>query len=205
MHPLKRASIFLLAYCLVVAMSEAALAAGSAVKQAVAAHDAQHDFDWEFGTWKTHVRRRLRPLSGTEAWAEYDGTSVISRIWGGKANLVELEVDGTQGHMELASLRLYDPDSKQWSLNVASSRGGGLGVPTVGGFKDGKAEFYDDETFGGKPIRVRFVISDVKPDSAHFEQAFSADGGKTWETNWIADDVRVREAAAMPLPKSKSL
>jgi hypothetical protein len=205
MHPLKRASLFLLGYCLIVAASEAALAAGTAVKQAVAAHEAQHDFDWEFGTWKTHVRRRLHPLSGTDAWAEYDGTSVVSRIWGGKANLVELEVDGAQGHLELASLRLYDPDSKQWSLNVASSRGGGLGVPTVGGFKDGKAEFYDDETFGGKPIRVRFVISDVKPDSAHFEQAFSADGDKTWETNWIADDVRVKGDGAMPAPKSKSL
>jgi hypothetical protein len=205
MHPLKRVSLFLLAYCLIVAVSEAALAAGHAEAQVIGARDGQHDFDWEAGTWKTHVKRRLHPLSGTEAWAEYDGTSVISRIWGGKANLVELEVDGPQGHLELASLRLYDPDTRQWSLNVASSRGGGLGVPTVGGFKDGKAEFYDDETFGGKPVRVRFVISDVKPDSAHFEQAFSADGGKTWETNWIADDVRVKDVGAMSAPKSKSL
>ena len=198
MHPLKRASILLLAYCLVVGLSAAALAATDAAMHAAAARDGSHDFDWEFGTWKTHVKRRLHPLSGTEAWAEYDGTSVVSRIWGGKANLVELEVDGPQGHLELGSLRLYDPDSHQWSLNVASSRGGGLGVPTVGGFKDGRAEFYDDESFGGRPIRVRFVISDVKADSAHFEQAFSADGGKTWEINWIADDLRVQAAPAVP-------
>jgi hypothetical protein len=66
----------------------------------------------------------------------------------------------------------------------------------VGGFKDGRGEFYDDETFAGKPIRVRFVISDVHPNSAHFEQAFSTDGGKTWETNWIADDLRVQSGAA---------
>jgi hypothetical protein len=202
MHPLKRASLFLLVYCGVVGLSAVALAATDAAVHATAGRDVSHDFahafDWEFGAWKTHVRRRLHPLTGTDAWAEYDGTSVVSRIWGGKANLVELEVDGAQGHLELASLRFYDPDSRQWSLNVASSRGGGLGVPSVGGFKDGRAEFYDDETFGGKPIRVRFVISDVRPGSAHFEQAFSADGGKTWETNWIADDVRVQPAPAVP-------
>jgi hypothetical protein len=159
------------------------------------AHDFAHDFDWEVGVWKTHVKRLLHPLSGAGTWTEYDGTSVVSRIWGGKANMVELEVDGPQGHLELASVRLYDPDAKQWSLNVASSRGGGFGVPAVGGFKDGRAEFYDDETFGGKPVRVRFVISDVHADSAHFEQAFSADGGKTWELNWIADDTRIKGAA----------
>ena len=202
MHSLKRTSMFLLVYCGIVGLSAAALAATDAAAPAAVARDGQHDFDWEFGTWKTHVKRRLHPLTGSDAWGEYDGTSVISRIWGGKANLVELEVDGPQGHMELASWRLYDPDTHQWSLNVASSRGGGLGVPTVGGFKDGKAEFYDDETWAGKPIRVRFVISDIKPGSAHFEQAFSADGGKTWELNWIADDVRMQGTPAMPRPQS---
>ena len=124
MHPLKRASLFLLAYCGIVGLSAAALAATGSAAPAAGSQDAQHAFDWEFGTWKTHVKRRLHPLSGSEAWAEYDGTSVISRIWGGKANLVELEVDGPQGHLELGSLRLYDPDTHQWSLNVASSRGG---------------------------------------------------------------------------------
>jgi hypothetical protein len=199
MHPLKRAALYLSVYCGIVGLSAAALAATEAAVHGAGSQDPQHAFDWEFGTWKTHVRRRLHPLSGTEAWAEYDGTSVVSRIWGGKANLVELEVDGPAGHLELASWRLYDPETRQWSLNVASSRGGGLGVPTVGGFKDGKAEFYDDETFDGKPVRVRFVISDVKPGSAHFEQAFSPDGGKTWELNWIADDVR-ETAPAAPAP-----
>jgi hypothetical protein len=160
------------------------------------AHDFARDFDWEIGTWKTHVKRLVHPLTGSTTWAEYDGTSAIRKVWGGKANLVELEVDGSAGHLELISLRLYDPDAHQWSLNVASSRGGGLGVPSLGGFKDGKAEFYDHETWGNKPILVRFVISDVHPDSAHFEQAFSADDGKTWEVNWIADDTRLKGATA---------
>ncbi len=80
---------------------------------------------------------------------------------------------------------------------MASSRGGGLGVPTVGGFKDGRGEFYDHETWGQKPILVRFVITRTDADSAHFEQAFSADDGKTWELNWIADDMRIKDAAIL--------
>lgn len=196
MGTLKRIMAFLLYGSFVLSLPLAGHAGQGTDAPAVSTRDGQHDFDWEFGNWKTHVKRRLHPLSGPENWAEYDGTSVIRRIWGGKANMVELEVDGPQGHLELLSLRLYDPDSHSWSLNVASSLGGGLGVPTVGGFKDGHGEFYDDETFAGKPVKVRFVISDVKPDSAHFEQALSPDGGKTWVTNWIAEDTRIPDAVA---------
>jgi hypothetical protein len=158
--------------------------------------DGQHDFDFEIGTWKTHVSRLLHPLSGSTAWAQYDGTSVVSKIWNGRANLVELEADGASGHLELASLRLYNPESHQWSLNVLSSQSGVLGVPTVGEFKNGRGEFYDQEPFGGRVIWVRFVISDMTADSCHFEQAFSDDGGRTWEVNWIATDTRVKPCVA---------
>jgi len=156
-----------------------------------AAHDPQHDFDFEIGDWKTHVKRLVHPLTGSTEWAEYDGTTVVQKVWDGRANLVQLEVDGPKGHLELASFRLYDPETHEWSLNVASSRSGSLGVPTVGGFKDGRGEFYDKESWDGKPIVVRFVITPRSPDAIHFEQAFSADDGKTWELNWIADDTRV--------------
>ena len=154
--------------------------------------DGPHDFDFETGTWKTHLTRLLHPLSGSHTWATYDGTTVVRKVWDGRANLVELEADGPAGHLELLSLRLYNPDAQQWSLNVASSRGGNLGAPTIGAFKNGRGEFIDQETFNGRAILVRFVISDIKPDSCHFEQAFSDDGGKTWEVNWIATDVRVK-------------
>ncbi len=154
--------------------------------------EGQHDFDFELGTWKTHVARLLHPLSASDTWAQYDGTSVVSRIWNGRANLVELEADGPSGHLELASLRLYNPESRQWSLNVFSSQSGVLGVPTVGEFKDGRGEFYDQETFGGRVIWVRFVISDITANSCHFEQSFSDDGGRTWEVNWIATDTRIK-------------
>lgn len=157
--------------------------------------DGSHDFDFEMGTWKTHVSKLVHPLSGSKVWAQYDGTSVVSKVWGGRANLVELEADGPQGHLELASFRLYNPQAHQWSLNVASSRGGSFGAPTVGEFKDGRGEFYDQETFNDRAILVRFVISNITAKSCHFEQAFSTDGGKTWEVNWIADDTRMEVAA----------
>ena len=119
--------------------------------------------------------------------------SPTSGIWNGKANMVELEVDGPAGHVEGLSLRLYNPASHQWSLNFANSAGGTIGVPTVGAFKDGIGEFYDQEEVGGRMILVRNVWSRITPRSCHFEQAFSADGGKTWEVNWIADDTRVKD------------
>ncbi len=167
------------------------LATGAQPSQAQ--RDGQHDFDFHLGAWKTHVARLLHPLTGSTTWAQYDGTTVVHTIWGGHANLVELEVDGPNGHLELLSLRLYNPDSHQWSLNVASSRTGVLGVPTIGEFKNGRGEFYDQETLNGRAILVRFVISDITADSCHFEQAFSDDGGTTWEVNWKATDTRMKD------------
>src|SRR5580698_2091069 len=116
---------------LVLAVSLPALAQ----QPSTAAHDGQHDFDFEIGSWKTHVSRLLHPLSGSSTWAEYEGTTVVRKVWDGKANLGELEVGGPSGHLELLSLRLYNPDSHQWTLNVTSSAAGSLGVPTVGEFK----------------------------------------------------------------------
>src|SRR6267378_5556408 len=155
--------------------------------------DGQHDFDFEIGTWKTHLRRLVHPLTGSNTWVEYDGTSIVRKVWNGRANLVELVADGSAGHFEGLNLRLYNPASRQWSLNFAASSGGGLSQPTIGEFRNGRGEFFDQETLNGRAILVRFVISDVTPDSCHFEQAFSDDGGKTWETNWIATDTRLKE------------
>lgn len=155
--------------------------------------DAQRAFDFEIGTWKTHVRRLVRPLSGSASWVDMDGITVVRKVWGGRANLVELTADSSQGHFTGLSLRLYNPQTRQWSLNFANASDGALGVPAVGGFKDGRGEFYDQELFNGRTILVRFVISDITVRSCHFEQAFSEDGGKTWEVNWVAIDTRVKE------------
>jgi hypothetical protein len=169
----------------------ALLASWSAGAHADTPRDGSHDFDFEFGTWRTHLHRLAHPLSGSNDWVDYDGVSEVRKIWSGKANLVELEVDGPGGHVEGLSLRLYDPVSRQWSLNFANSRSGEIGVPTVGEFKDGRGEFYDYERIGDRMVWVRNIWSDITPTSCHFEQAFSVDGGKTWEVNWIATDTRI--------------
>src|SRR5258708_9212719 len=84
--------------------------------------DGQHDFDFEIGTWKTHLRRLLHPLTGSTTWVEYVGTSIVRKVWNGRANLVELVADGPAGHFEGLNLRLYNPQSHQWSLNFANSK-----------------------------------------------------------------------------------
>ncbi len=156
--------------------------------------DGQHDFDFEIGTWKTHLKRLVHPLTGSTSWVEYDGTTTVRKVLNGRANLVELVVDSPAGHIEALSLRLYNVESHQWSLNFSGGGSGTLSQPTVGDFKDGRGEFFDQEFLNGRAILVRFVISDITPKSCRFEQSFSADGGKTWEVNWIAVDTRVETA-----------
>lgn len=153
-------------------------------------HDGQHDFDFELGTWTTRLSRLRRPLTGSTDWVEHEGTSVVREVWGGRANLVELDVDGPGGHIEGLSLRLYNPETRQWSLNFAGVGDGTMTPPAIGGFRNGRGEFFGEETLDGQPIVVRFVISEITPTSCRFEQAFSADAGETWETNWIALDTR---------------
>jgi hypothetical protein len=161
---------------------------GGALKE----RDGQHDFDFEIGTWKTRLSRLLHPLTGSTAWVRYEGTTVVRKVWNGRANLVELEVDGPAGHIEALSLRLYNPQSRKWSLNFSNSKGGTLAVPSIGEFSAGRGEFFNLDSLDGRAILVRFVISVITPDSCRFEQSFSADGGKAWEPNWIAIDTRVK-------------
>ena len=165
------------------------------------ARDGQRDFDFEIGTWKTHVKRLQRPLTGSTTWVEYEGTSVVRGILDGRANLVELDVAGPAGRILGLSLRLYNPESRQWSLNFSNLAGGTLAPPTIGAFRDGRGEFYAQETLGGRAIFVRFLISCDSPDLCRFEQAFSADGGRSWEVNWIATDTRVKDAPSHRDPR----
>jgi hypothetical protein len=150
----------------------------------------EHDFDFEIGTWKTHLKRLQGPLTGSTTWVEYEGTTVVRKVWDGRANLVELDVKGPAGRIEALSLRLYNKEARQWSLNFSNSASGTLSIPMIGGFRDGRGEFYSQETLNGRAIFVRFVISHITSNSCRFEQAFSPDGGRTWEVNWIATDTR---------------
>jgi hypothetical protein len=155
--------------------------------------DGQHDFDFNIGTWKTHVSRLQHPLTGSISWVEYDGVSVVRKIWNGRASLFELDVDGPAGHIEGVGLRLYNPQSHQWSLNWANSNDGTLNQAMIGEFKNGRGEFFDQESFDGRTIFARNSFSDITSNSSRFEQAFSNDGGKTWETNWVMTFTRMKD------------
>jgi hypothetical protein len=157
---------------------------------ALSERDGQHDFDFEIGAWNAHVSRLLHPLAGSSPWIEYEGTSVVQSVWHGRANLGQLEVDGSAGHIEGLSLRLFDPQSRQWNITWSNSNEGTLGQPMIGEFKNGRGEFFNQESLGGRAIYVRFVFSRITPKSFRIEQAFSDDGGKDWEVNWIATFTR---------------
>lgn len=152
--------------------------------------DGQHDFDFNIGVWKTRIRRLQRPLTGSKEWIDVTGTVTVSKVWQGRANLEEIEADGPAGHIEGLTLRLYNPESGQWYLYWSNSKSGTLGTPNVGEFRNGRGEFYSQEDFNGRAIMARQIYSDITQNSYSFEQAFSDDGGKTWEPNWVASLTR---------------
>jgi len=153
--------------------------------------DGSHDFDFEFGTWKAHVARRLRPLTGSTEWVELDGVSTVREVWGGKANIGELDVRGPAGSIQGLSLRLYNPDTHEWKISWANSRDGMLTVPMVGAFDGrGGGAFYSADTLRDRQILARFIFTGTLGKTFRIEQAFSGDAGRTWEVNWIADFTR---------------
>ena len=114
---------------------------------------------------------------------------VVRKVWDGEAN--GRAGSGPSGRIQGVTLRLYNPGSRQWNVSFASRAGGAPGQPMFGRFKDGRGEFFDQEMLDGRAIYVRFIFSDITRDAFRFEQAFSADGGKSWEVNWIATFRRV--------------
>jgi hypothetical protein len=141
------------------------------------AHDGSHDFD---------VRRLPDRLVGSNNWIEYDGISNHKKLLDTNANFEEFLVDNPDKHLHIKgqTLRMYNPDSHQWSIYLLDLDKGSLSLPpVVGEFHGNRGEFYDQEQY----ILVRYVWLNISPKSARMEQSFSADGGKTWETNWICE------------------
>lgn len=177
------------------ALSQTATPPQAGAQSAGAGRDGQHNFDFNIGTWRTSIRRLRRPLTGSGEWVNVSGTVTVSKVWNGRANLEEIEADGPTGHLQGLTLRLYNPESRQWYLYWSNSSTGTLGQPGVGEFRNGRGEFYDQEVFNGRTILVRQVYSDITANSYRFEQSFSDDVGKTWEPNWVATLTRVSEGA----------
>ncbi len=147
------------------------------------------DFEFLAGEWTTVQRRLVAPLSGSDEWYEFEATASCQLLLGGNATFDVLR--SPQRNLEGLTLRLYDAEDKVWRIWWASNNTGGkLDEPVAGGFADGLGTFECDDTFQGQPVRVRYQWSQVDTDQPHWEQAFSVDGGKTWEVNWTATFTR---------------
>ncbi len=162
----------------------------SSTPAANAQHDDGHDFDFLIGDWKAHVRRLPDRLNGSDTWDVYDGISNHKKLLDSNANFEEFEVDSPEKHLHIKAqtLRLYNPESHQWSIYLLDLAKGELSAPpVVGQFNGNRGEFFHQEDFKGRVILVRYVWLNISPQSARMEQSFSPDGGKTWEVNWICE------------------
>ena len=153
-------------------------------------NDGRNDFDFLTGSWKVHHKLLKGRLKGSTEWDEFEGTCLDKKILNGLGNFDEVIMHTKIGTFNAVALRLFDINSKEWSIYWAAGTSGMLDVPMVGCFKDGRGEFYSQEVFEGRHIFSRFIWFEITATSCRWEQAFSADGGKTWETNWIMEHER---------------
>ena len=152
------------------------------------------DFDFLIGHWQVHHRRLKERLANSHEWIEFSGSSVVWKVMGGYGTMDDNVLELPGGTYRAAGLKAFDPKSGQWSIWWLDARMplGPLDPPVRGRFRNGVGTFFSDEIFNGRPIRVRFTWSDITPATCHWEQAFSTDGGATWETNWVMDFTRVQ-------------
>lgn len=155
-------------------------------------HDGRHDFDFFHGHWHLHNRRLKTWLIGADDWIEFEGQLQCRPILGGLGNVDELTADFGEGIHGL-SLRLFNPADRKWSDYWVSKRNGMLNPPVVGGFVNRVGTFYGDDEYEGRPVRVRAIWRQDNTDAVHWQQAFSADRGQTWETNWTMRMRRIDE------------
>lgn len=155
--------------------------------------DGRTDFDFYIGRWTVHHRRLRKRLAGSQEWEECEGVAVARKVLDGLGNVDEITIERAAGRVVGMTVRLFDPHSQQWSIYWADTLNGGLQPPMFGEFKDGRGIFYNQESFEGKKIFIRFIWSSLNENQCRWEQAFSADGGSTWETNWIMEFARLEE------------
>ena len=173
------------------AAGAAAAATPAAAPADVPARDGSHDFDFLFGQWSGAQRKLKHRLVNANDWFDFNSTNSARPLLGGRANMDEVVLNYPEGPGAAgATFRIYDPAKKLWSIYWIGSTNMIVDAPVVGRFVDGVGTFYGDDTWEGKPIKVRFIWSKIDLTHAHWEQAFSTDAGKTWETNWTADFTR---------------
>ena len=154
-------------------------------------NDGRNDFDFLIGTWKVHHRMLKDRLKESMEWIEFEGETVDRKILNDIGNMDDNVIHMKTGPVHAISLRLFNPQLKEWSIYWSTDRTGILDVPMIGVFKDGRGEFYSQEVFEGRHIYNRFIWSKITTISCQWEQAFSVDGGRIWETNWIMEFNRV--------------
>src|SRR5579863_5223610 len=154
--------------------------------------DHAHDFDFLVGKWRVHHRRLKERLAGNHDWVEFEGTCAMQMTMAGAGNMDDNVIGLPGGAYRAMGIRGYDPKTQTWAIWWLDARNPHyMEPPVVGNFQNGVGTFEGDDTFRGKPIKVRFTWSRITPSSAHWEQAFSPDGGRSWETNWKMDLTRV--------------
>jgi len=150
-----------------------------------------HDFDFLLGRWTVQHRRLKGRLEHSSDWETFAGTCETRLILGGQANVDDNVLELPHGAYRAVTMRVFDPSTKTWAIWWFDSRHAhDLDPPVVGGFRNGVGTFFADDRFKGKPIKVRFIWSDITSTKARWEQAFSEDGGATWETNWVMEFTR---------------
>jgi hypothetical protein len=155
--------------------------------------ESPKDFDFFVGEWSVAHRRLKERLVGSTEWEHFTGSSAMHKILGGFGNVDDNIVELPSGCYRAATVRSFDPKSRTWSIWWLDARTpGALDIPVVGSFADGIGTFLANDTLNGQAIVVRFMWSMPQPDHPRWEQAFSPDGGKTWETNWVMNFTRVR-------------
>ena len=154
-------------------------------------NDGRNDFDFLIGTWKVHHRMLKARLKRSDEWIEFEGDTVARKILNGIGNMDDNIIHMETGAVHAITLRLFNPASQEWSIYWSTDRTGMLDVPMIGGFKDGIGEFYSQEIFEGRQIYNSFIWSSGTGSACRWEQAFSEDGGRNWETNWIMEFERV--------------
>lgn len=164
---------------------------GAVTLPAKPATDGRHDFDFLFGAWSIQNRRLVRRLHGSKEWQTFQAKQDNWPVLNGLGNMDRFLATFPDGKpIEGMTMRFFDPKARTWSIYWVDDRSGQLQPPLVGGFKGNRGEFFGDDTFEGQPIRVRFIWQVISPTEAHWEQAFSPDGGQTWETNWTMQFLR---------------